>query len=451
LRLIEAHLPPQAAGLAVALSGGADSAALLAACAAGRAAPGLARPAATPVLARPGLAVRAVHVDHGLQAAAAELRHAAATLAARFGVPFSVLEVRVACDGGESIEAAARRARYAALAADLAPDECLLTAHHREDQAETLLLQALRGAGLKGLAGMAACRALGRGWHVRPLLAVSRQALREFGAAHAAAGMEDPMNLDARFERSHLRRALWPALEARWPGAGAALARVAGHAAEAQALLESIAAEDLAALADGDALSVPRLRRLPPPRQVNALRHWIGVSTAAPLPAARLAEALRQLLEAAPDHQPAIVWDGRALRRYRQRIFIAAAEPPRLHGELAWRLGEADVLELGPGLGRLRRIEVRGGWQAEKLPPLVRVLARRGGENLKPAPGAATRSVQHLFQSLGVLPWMRDALPFIHAGDALIGVADHWRDAHWCADPQAPGIGCAWEDAPMHL
>jgi tRNA(Ile)-lysidine synthase len=184
---------------------------------------------------------------------------------------------------------------------------------------------------------------------------------------------------------------------------------------------------------------------------VNLMRHFIAVSQAPALSSARLGEALRQLMEAAADHQPAIVWDGHALRRYRERIFLSAAEPPRLEREYAWNLAPDSVLELGAGLGRLRCVEHSGGWAARRLPAEVRIVKRRGGEALKPAAHAATRSVQHLCQSLGVLPWMREALPFIYAGEALIGVADYWRDARWCAARGEPGLACLWEDAPIHL
>jgi tRNA(Ile)-lysidine synthase len=435
---LEAQLPPNAAGLVVALSGGADSACLLAASA--QLAP-----------AFRALPLRAVHVDHGLQEAAAGFQRDSGALAARFGVPLSIHRVQVDCRAGESVEAAARDARYAALGADLRPDECLLTAHHCEDQAETLLLQALRGAGLKGLSCMPVCRPLGAGWHLRPLLGVTRRELCDFGAGLGLAERTDPMNLDLRFDRNYLRHRIWPPLQERWPGLSVALARTAHHVAEGSELLEQIAAEDFAAVRDGDALSAPRLRRLPQPRQVNLMRHFIAVGEAAALSSARLREALRQLMDAAADQQPTILWDGYALRRYRERILLTAAERPRLQREYAWNIAADAVLDLGAGLGRLRRVEHSGGWAARKLPAELRIVKRRGGETLKPAAHAATRSVQHLCQSLGVLPWMRDALPFIYAGEALIGVADHWRDARWCAARDEPGLACIWEDAPIHL
>lgn len=219
--VLTAHAPPEATGLVVALSGGADSANLLSAAASLR---GSFR----------GFDVRAVHVDHGMQAAAAAFREACAALCANFGIPLTVLSLAVHSPQGASIEAAARDARYAALAAELKPGECLLTAHHSKDQAETLLLQGLRGAGLKGMSAMPICRPLGQGWHLRPVLDTPQQELLALGAHLRVAAAFDPMNEDMRFDRSYLRRQVWPLLELRWPAAGATLARAARHAAEAR-------------------------------------------------------------------------------------------------------------------------------------------------------------------------------------------------------------------------
>src|SRR5271165_733492 len=175
LAVLQAHVPIGARGFVAALSGGADSSGLLAALAELRGEPRC-------------LPLRAVHIDHGLQQAAASFRAVCESLCRRLEVPLSTIEVAVAAPAGVSIEAAARDARYAALGAQLRPGECLLTAHHSEDQAETLLLQALRGAGLKGLASMPICREFAAGWHLRPLLGVRRDDLRQFAAAKGIAG-----------------------------------------------------------------------------------------------------------------------------------------------------------------------------------------------------------------------------------------------------------------------
>jgi tRNA(Ile)-lysidine synthase len=434
--VLEAHIPAGATGLVVALSGGADSSSLLAAT------------AALGATFR-GLKVRAVHVDHGLQRAAAVFRDTCTALCAGLEVPLTVIPAMVRTAPGASLEAAARDARYAALAAELNPGECLLTAHHSEDQAETLLLQALRGAGIKGLSAMPVCRPLGRGWHLRPVLQVPRRELLAFGARWCGACAVDPMNEDMRFDRSYLRGQVWPLIEARWPGSATALSRTARHAAEAQELLDRAAAAHVTRLRDGDALSLPALRALGPNERINALRFWLCDAEVEPPPTARLTEALRQMLEAEVDHLPAIVWGNYALRRYRQRVFLTQASPPRLEGTRLWSMGPDSRVELGPGLGTLRWFAQIGGIDAQRLPETLVVRRRDGGEALRPAAQAKTQTLQHLCQHEGVLPWMRDALPLVFAGDALIAVADLWLDARWCSSKLEPGFTIRWEQAPI--
>lgn len=434
--VLEEQLPAAATGLVVAVSGGADSACLLAAIAQ-LDPPGLR-----------GLKVRAVHVDHGLQPASASLRKASVALCARLQIPISVVAVVVESRAGASIEAAARDARYRGLALDLKTRECLLTAHHAQDQAETLLLQLLRGAGLKGLSAMPMCRPFAAGWHLRPLLDVARRDLRLFGTTHGIAAVDDPMNRDLRFDRAYLRSQVWPLIEGRWPGAVTVLTRTAHHLAEAQELLDHSAAHHLRRLYDGEALSVSGLRALPKALQINTLRHWLFSAAITPPPAARLTEALRQVFSANPDHLPAIVWGSHALRRYQERLFVTPAILPTVGERRDWAIGVQSRLELGPELGTLRWVPQVGGLDASRLPQTLGVEQRRGGEVLKAGRRAKTQSVQHLCQSLGLLPWMRDALPMVYAGDALIAIGDLWQDARWCVAAGAQGFGCAWDDAP---
>jgi len=432
---LESSVPKGARGLVVALSGGADSAALLA---------GLAALGG----GFRGLPLRAVHIDHGLQAAAAEFREACKNLCERLGVALELIRVEVQTGSGLSIEAAARDARYAALAAQLQPLECLLTAHHRQDQAETLLLQALRGAGVKGMSAMPVCRALGLGWHVRPVLDVPHRELLLWAGDLENSKSMDPMNEDLRFDRAYLRKAIWPLIETRWPGAEIALSRSARHMAEAQELLDRAAAADVARLRDGDALSVPALRALPQLNRVSAIRAWLSEAGVEAPSTARLAEALRQVFDADADHQPAIMWGDKALRRYRQRLFLTAANCPRLEGERPWATALGSSIALGANLGSLTWRAQTGGIAADALPTTVMVRGREGGETLKPGRAAKTQTVQHLCQAQGVLPWMRDALPLVFAGDQLIAVADLWLEARWCAAPGAPGLKIAWNNAP---
>jgi tRNA(Ile)-lysidine synthase len=439
--VLDAHAPAGATGLVVALSGGADSASLLAAA------------AALGATFR-GLHLRAVHIDHGLQIAAVSFREACAALCASLDIPLTVIAVSIQTPPGVSIEARAREARYTALALELKAGECLLTAHHNEDQAETLLLQALRGAGLKGMSAMPVCRPLGRGWHLRPVLEVPQGELLAFGTSTPAVSMPgasvaDPMNQDQCLERGFLRRQLWPVITSRWPGAGKALSRAARHAAEAQALLDRAAAADVSMLRDGVALSVPGLRALGEQDRINALRFWLREAGVEAPSTARLTEALRQIFEARADQLPRIGWGSVALRRYRQRVFLTEARPPRLEGTRRWCARSGSVVELGPGLGVLRWVAQPGGIDQRRLPEILMIRPRQGGETLKPARHAKTQSVQHLCQSQGVLPWMRDALPLVFADDVLIAVGDLWMDARWCAAQGEPGFAIDWRQGPI--
>jgi tRNA(Ile)-lysidine synthase len=438
--VLEDNLPPGATGLLVGVSGGRDSSCLLAA---------LAQPlaGARATCAR-ALPLRAVHVDHGLQVASSAMRAAGAALCRRFGVPLQVVRVEVNVAGGESIEAAARVARYRAFAGVMQPGECLLTAHHALDQAETLLLQLLRGAGLKGLSAMPVCRPLAQGWQLRPLLDIVPGELHRLGETLAVEAADDPMNRDPRFDRAYLRREVWPRIERRWPAAAASLARAAQHLGEAQASLDTSTRRSVERLRDGDALSVSGLRALPGRERLHVVRHWLNQAAVEPPSTARLDEALRQILTAKMDHEPAVQWGEHVLRRYRDRLFLTASVVPAMGEALDWPVAAGSRLPLGAGLGALRWVERAGGLDPTRLPATASVRRRRGGETLKTGPRARTQSVQHLCQALGVLPWLRDALPMVYAGDTLIAVGDLWQDARSSVALDSVGLGCLWEDAP---
>ena len=290
-------------GECVALSGGLDSSVLLAA---------LAR-----VRARP---LRAIHVDHGLHPDAALWSAHSVALAARCGVACEVVRVNANAVRGESPEAAARVARYAALAGRLSPGEALLTAHHGDDQLETVLLQWLRGGGLRAVAGMRPVAPFADGWRVRPLLGFTRIEVEDWARGQGLEWLEDPSNADPRFDRNFLRREVLPVLRSRWPAAARTVGRVAAQAAEALDLEATLAADDLAGLTVGDTLLLARLEHLPPSRQRLALRAWLRGRGIDPPPAATLESLRRDMLAAAPERIPETRWPGAVVRRYRGRL-----------------------------------------------------------------------------------------------------------------------------------
>lgn len=373
----------------------------------------------------------AIHIHHGLQAAADAWPAHCASLCAALNVPLRVEQVRVR--PGASLERAARDARYAAFSAALAPGEVLLTGQHRDDQAETLLFRLLRGAGVQGLSAMPASRALGAGQLLRPLLQCSRAELQAYADTHQLSWVDDPSNADERFSRNYLRQQILPALTRRWPQAAANMARSAEHLSEAALLLDELAQQDLLqAQAPADyawlqlpRLALPALRELSEPRQRNALRYWLRSRTA--MPDSEHWAGWQALRDAAIDAAP--VWRLAAgeLRRSDQSVCWLTGpwlvEPPPQ--DLAVQGGQSIVL---PGNGQVR-IEGQlpaGDW---------RLGYRRGGEQML-LPGRGRRDLKRLLNERRVPAFVRDRLPLLLNNGQLMAVAnlpglDGPSDKHW--------------------
>ena len=271
--------------------------------------------------------LRAAHVNHGLQSEAADWVAHCAAVAGSLDVPLQVCEVQVTTDG-RGLEAAARRARYQAMGRLMEPGECLLTAHHQDDQWETLLLRMLRGAGVSGLAGIRESRRYGGGWLLRPLLGLPRRHLKAWLESKGATFVEDPSNRDTGFDRSLLRDKVLPLLRERWPGAGATAGRLARLAGDTQELLQALAELDGQGIVRADSIECEGLLKLPPARRANLLRARLSAVDIPAPSEARLNAALDMLLNAAADRHPEARWRGARLTRRRGRIYLAAVAPP---------------------------------------------------------------------------------------------------------------------------
>lgn len=413
----------------VALSGGLDSTVLLHAMAA---------------LVR-GSGLRAVHVDHGLQPEAGAWSEACRRLCDATHVPLEIASLRLTPPAGVSVEAAAREARYAALADHIAAGEWLLTAHHRDDQLETMLIQLLRGAGVAGLAAMPARVRFGRGWHARPLLDFDRACLETYARREGLAWVEDPMNRERRYDRGWLRAQVLPAIRERWPGAAATVARSARHVAEAQRILAEVAQSDSVGVLDDGRLLIEGLARLSPDRRTNLVRWWLKREGLGAPPAARLATAMDAFLSARRDALPVLRWEGGELRRYRGRLYALPPIAPMLahpaaNGTLA--------VDLGPGLGRFALVVgEEGGLPASALAS-ASIRFRAGGESLRPHPGRPRKRLKDLCQESGIVPWMRDRLPLVYVGERLAAVGDLWIDAEFAVPVGEPSLKPVWTGRP---
>lgn len=435
-RLPELEGQERADRYVVAFSGGLDSTTLLHALAASRGVN--------------DVSLVALHVNHALQPDADRWEEHCRAFARDLDVPFDVCRVVVPTGDGRSLEAAAREARYAAIMARVQPGDVVLSAHHEDDQAETLLINLLRGSGPAGLAGIGSMQRLGPGRLCRPLLDVPRQALLEYARHQGLDWVEDPSNGDPGFDRNFLRREVLPRLTERWPAATTGLRRSAELAAESRLLQHELADLDLTALArpPGNCarLDTAGLTALSPVRQRNVLKRAIELSGLPPAPSKRLFEAVATLLPAPPDAQPLIRWPGAELRRYRQLLFILRAASPVLPVAPLSLGADGRALELGPGLGRLRLEEdTRGGMRPQLVGSALSVRFRRGGEKLKPQGRRESHRLKELLRSAGVVPWMRPVIPLLYAGESLVAVADLWVDT---AAFSAPGMAVRWEGRP---
>jgi len=441
--LLAAH--PAAHRLVVGYSGGLDSHVLLHLLATHRA-------------SWPERSLAAVYVDHRLQAASTAWGEHCARVCRDLDVPFRVLRISARPGPGESPEAAARRARYAALAAELGPDAALLTAHHRDDQAETLLLQLLRGAGPHGLAAMPATARLGRGWLLRPLLDLDRAEVLAYARERGLRWIEDASNADTGFDRNYLRHRILPLLRERWPAANRTLARSARWCAETTAWLDAEAAADLACVVARrpDGLNLSALRELSELRQRNVLRYWFR-RLGLPTPDSRqLWHILHDIPSAGRDRQPCVGWSGGEVRRYRDTLYaMPPLAPHDARQTLIWRASTDGwpPLEL-PGVSWLRMEEIVGaGLRAEALAGgLLLVRFRQGGERFRPVGRSHGQELKKLLQEAGVPPWERDRLPLVYlpptptlphprgGSEPLLAVMGLGMAADYAAAPGEPGL-----------
>ena len=394
-------------------------------------------------------------------------RAASATIGARF----DARRVDVHC-GGAGTEAAARKLRYAALGSMCAAHgaHLMLTAHHLDDQAETVLLQLLRGSGTAGLSGMDAANAapdlLGNPALVmaRPLLQHGRHALEQYAAAHGITWVEDESNADPRFARNALRHQVMPALAQAFPGFQQRFARSAAHAQSAQRLLKELAEQDLRTALVDDALDITVLRTISADRIANLLRHWFHVRGLAMPSTAWLHELVTQLLEARAGAQLLVTHPACHFRRHRDRLHITPKLPvlagmrdPDDEGieglavregqRFNWS-GEAYIAFPDYG-GVLHFAPAEEGMDAAWLrtQPL-QIDFRKGGERLKLAPNRATRGLKAHYQASDVPAWERPRLPVVWAGKELLFAAGIGMDCAHAAPAGAAAVALRWETAP---
>lgn len=377
--------------------------------------------------------IRAVHVNHGLSLNAGDWTVHCRAVCDSLAIQLQVIDIDASCPKGESPESWARYQRYAALADLIRPGEILLTAHHKDDQAETLLLQLFRGAGPAGLSAMPVSRSFVEGWHCRPLLEFTREQLQSYAGRNKLDWVEDESNQDAGIDRNYIRHELMPAITGHWPGAMETLARAANHQAEAAALLDQLAGLDLANVTGGEPgnmLSAARLKDLSLPRRKNLLRHWLHILQL-PIPdAGNMQHIIRDIIDSKWDATPCVSWNGAEVRRYRDYIY--ASNPLSDHDPeqtINWNLQQQVVVAHGRlsarrGTGNGLKAELCGN-------NCIEIRYRRGGETIRPGGRDQHHELKKLLQESAVPPWLRDRIPLLFIDGRFAAVPGKWIDAEF--------------------
>ena len=417
----------------IAYSGGLDSRVLLHLC--------------SQLKAQFRISFTAIHVHHGLQAIADEWVEHCRHTAAQSAIPCEVLWVDARPEAGASPEEAARNARYQAFRSVLREGDILLTAQHQNDQAETLLLQLFRGAGLAGLSAMPEYAPLPPGFILRPLLAYSRNALETYARTHDLTWVEDPSNQDQGYDRNFLRQDIWPRLEQRWPALASTLTRTARHCAEAQKTLDDQVQNWLTPnlLPEPGVLELSILQTHSPAEQALILRAWLKHNGLRMVSTRLLQQIQDDMMTARPDRNPKLKWQEAEIRRYRDALYLYSPPLPtvtrqtiRWDGNHTLRLPDDNGrLEITQTLGTGIRLDV---WQNSA----ISVKYREGGENIH-LPGRQMRhELKKFLQEQGIPPWIRERLPLIYLDRQLASIAGRWVMRPFVAGTEDRGVEIRW-------
>jgi len=426
---------PAASSYIVGFSGGADSTALL--------------HALGTVQSQLAVPVTAVHVNHGLHGDAGVWQLQCENFCRENAIALTCLDVDPGNVSGKGLEAAARHLRYEAISALLKPGDCLLTAHHADDQAETILLNLMRGSGVDGLSAMPESRVLGRGFLQRPLLQFQKSTLQDYLRENNIAWTEDPSNQYLNHDRNLVRHQIIPLLEKRWPEVSKRLLLTRKAMSDARHLLERLADENL-----GKNLVHPLVLELTtqllddPELLKLVIRRWMKQSDATSIPAYRLESFCEQVRQAGSEHKVSVRWDGWLLRLYKQQLWLHADREITPCPPVNWP-AERNAIDLGSDVGQLVLQTVgedKPGPGAETIP--AGEFSVGGRNNMREtviSQGVHHKSLKNLFQSADIPPWLRDCIPLCRLDGELVAMGDWCFSEGFSSWMSENGVSLSWQ------
>lgn len=387
----------------------------------------------------------AIHIHHGISQNADQWQTHCQLICRELGIHLHSVNVQLT--EGEGLEDQARAARYRAFEDRLGENDAILLAQHEDDQAETLLLQAIRGGGPRGLAAMPAVSRLGDGYLLRPMLNISKADILAYAQAQGLQWIEDESNEDVRFDRNFLRQKIFPLLKERWPSVSRTLARSAAHTADLVNFSEALWADELSNLAGQhpQTLSISSLLQLPQENAalyIKAMCRQLAVAMPATV---HIKELLHKQLAASSDRQIKIKWPGGEFRRYENDLFIIPSQPETLNASWEYQWDGQRSLCIEELHGELRlQASTGSGIRADLFSDGVQVKPRSGGEKIKARGDAHHRELKAVYQYHHIPPWLRERMPLLYHRDTLIAVADIVIAEDACAAAGERGFEPVW-------
>lgn len=380
--------------------------------------------------------LHAIHIHHGLSVNADSWAQHCRETCRQLEVSCEIIAVNAKPFPGQSPEEAARIARYTQFAQHIAQGDYLLTAHHQDDQAETLLLQLFRGAGLKGLASMPQWTPFAKGYHLRPLLDVTRADLTAYAKQHRLRWVDDESNSETRYDRNYIRHELMPRIKQRWPSIEKTLARSAQHCAQGQTLLEELADQDFAAVQGKTAntLSIRQLKALSKPRCENVLRRFFQRLNN-PLPSrVQLQQIYQNVIHCEIDRKPCMRLGDMEIRRYRDDLYAIHPAKKPIETMIPWDLTQPLKLSCGKVL-TASLVKGKGIRQSLVTDSKVEVFFRTKGERCQPRGRIGSHPLKKLMQEWAIPPWERNQIPLLYIADKLAQVV-----GYCICEPFAAGV-----------
>ena len=369
--------------------------------------------------------LQAVHINHSLHENADQWAERCRKMCEDLKVDFVGIDVDATPRTGESPEARARTVRYEAISRLIRQGDCLLTAHHQDDQVETLLLQLMRGSGPKGLSAMPKVTVFNDGLIARPLIDTRRDVIQAYAVTQQLKWIDDDSNRDIKYDRNFIRHEVIPKLQQRWPSLSQTVSRSARYCAEAKEILEKSAQTALENINpdNSDGLSIDALQQYSLVEQKNILRYWFQLKGLSTPSSVQLDQLVEQMLTAAVDAMPRLTWEGCEARRYRDRLYAMPQLDDAIPQEpLLWDLTQpldveaAGILSAENAVGR--------GVAKKYIDQPLTVSFRQGGEKIQPAGRKEKHALKKLFQEAGIPPWVRERIPLIYIAGELAAVGD---------------------------